>query len=286
MANLDYPAAELERQYNPRVAVPDHAEKISTRAEESRATREAWANHLDIRYGPGEKETLDVFPGADANAPVQIYFHGGYWRSGDKADIAFVAEPFLAAGACVVLPNYDLCPAVTLDELVLQTRRAIAWTHAEIAGFNGDAERIFISGSSAGGHISALAIAHDWAADGLPADLIKGAALITGVHEVEPVLHISVNDDIRLDPAAVNRLSPMANPPRGKAPVIVAVGGAETEAWIQMSRDYAEVCRGAGLEVAYLEPDGKDHFTITADMGEAESPLAQAMLAQMGLGGG
>lgn len=286
MANLDYSPRELERQYNPRVAVADHAEKISARALESQATRERWPNQLDIRFGASEKETLDVFPAASPGAAVQVYFHGGYWRSGDKADIAFVAEPFLAAGACVVLPNYDLCPTVTLDELVLQTRRAIAWTHANIAAFNGDAERIFISGSSAGGHISALAIAHDWTADGLAADLIKGAALITGVHEVEPVLHISVNDDIRLDRAAARRASPMLNPPRGSPPVIVAVGGAETEAWIQMSRDYAELCRGAGLEVAYLEPEGKDHFTITASMGEADSPLARAMLAQMGLGGG
>ena len=286
MTALDYPAAERERQYNPRVAVPDHEAKIAGRASDSRGTRARFACEPDIRFGPGPKETLDIFPASAPGAPVQVYFHGGYWRGGDKADIAFVAEPFLGAGACVVLPNYDLCPDVTLAELLAQTRRAIAWTHANVGQFNGDAGRIFLSGSSAGGHITAMAMAHDWAAEGMPPGLIKGAAPITGVHDVEPVPHISVNDDIRLAPGDVAAVNPMANPPQGDHPVIVAVGGAETESWIAMSRDYAALCREAGLAVTYLEPEGKDHFTITASMGEAESPLARAMLAQMGLGRG
>ncbi len=284
MANLDFTPQERERQYNPRVAVPDHGEKISTRAVQSETTRARYACELDIRFGPGPKETLDVFPAAAPGAPVQVYFHGGYWRGGDKADVAFVAEPFLDAGACVVLPNYDLCPDVTLAELLAQTRRAIAWTHANIAGFNGDADKLFLSGSSAGGHITAMAMAHDWAAEGLPADLIKGAVPITGVHDVSPVPHISVNEQIRLAPADVGAVNPMENPPRGDYPVVVAVGGAETESWVQMSRDYAELCRAHGFAVTYLEPDGLDHFTVTASMGEVESPLARAMLAQMGLG--
>ena len=282
MAKLDYPTAERERQYNPRVAVTDHQEKTGWRAEQSEATRARWACELDIRFGPGPKETLDVFLARTPGAPVQVYFHGGYWRSGNKSDIAFVAEPFLEAGACVVLPNYDLCPDVTLAELLAQTRRAIAWTHNNIDRFNGSPERIFISGSSAGGHITAMAMARDWTVDGLPTDLIKGTTPITGVHDVEPLLHISVNNDIRLAPEDVASVNPMVNPPQGDYPVIVAVGGAETESWIQMSRDYAEICRSAGFHVTYLETPGKDHFTITADMGKSESPLARAMLAQMG----
>lgn len=284
MSDVSYAAAELERQYNPRVAVPDHAEKAARRAAVSAAARARLTGHYDVRYGPGEKETMDIFPAARADAPVQIYFHGGYWRAGDKADVSFVAEPLVAAGACVVLANYDLCPTVTLDELVAETRRCLAWCHRHIADYGGDPNRLFVSGSSAGGHVAALLIAHDWAADGLPEDMINGAALITGVYDAEPVLQISVNREIRLDAVAARRLSPINHPPRRALPLVIAVGAAETPAWVRMSRDYAEMCAAAGIANQLLELPGEDHFTMTARLADADGPLVPVIVRQMGLG--
>lgn len=283
MSYLGLSPEELERQFNPRVAVPDHAEKIGSRAELSAAIRDRLDCHLDVRFGPGEKETLDIFPADQASAPVQLYFHGGYWRANDKSDMSFMAEPLVAAGACTVLANYDLCPTVSLDEIVAQSRRAIAWTWRHIADYGGDPERLFISGSSAGGHLAAMALAHDWAADGLPSDLIKGAVLVTGVYDAEPVRHISVNEQIRLDAEAARRNSPIHLPPRRGLPLVVAVGGAETERWIGMSQSYAALCREAGADCDYLEIPGEDHFTMSGLLGDRDGPLVQALLAQMGL---
>ncbi len=146
--------------------------------------------------------------------------------------------------------------------------------------------RLHISGSSAGGHLAAMALAHDWAADGLPADLIKGATVITGVLDLEPVLHISVNREVRLDPEAAWRLSPIHHPPVRPTPVVVAVGGAESEAWIKQSKDYACACRTAGCPTAYLEIPDANHFCITGSLGDGDSALSRAMRAQIGRAAG
>lgn len=281
-----YSPEEFERQFNPRAAVPDHQPKIDARVALSREARDRLTGEYDLRYGPGPKQTLDVFPAAARPAPVHVYFHGGYWRAQDKSDVTFLAEPLTAAGACTVIANYDLCPDVSVGQIVEQTIAAIAWVHANIAEHGGDPERIFISGNSAGAHLCAMALAHDWSADGLPEDIVKGAALLTGVYDPEPVLGLSVNEQIRLTAEAVDGLSPLRNPPRRPLPLLIAVGGAETESWIKQSRDYHELCRKRGIDAEYLEMPGEDHFTMTGVMGEPEKPALQAIFRQMGLSAG
>ena len=201
----------------------------------------------------------------------------------DKSDYSFIADAFQPAGATTVVINYDLCPTVTLDTIVEQSNRSIAWTYRNIAEYGGDPERLYVSGNSAGGHLTAMALAHDWEAEGLPADIIKGAAPITGVMDCEPVLDITVNEEVRLQPEAARRLSPLRNPPRRALPLLVAVGGAEPRLWIKMSEDYAALCRGRGIECDYMEMPGQDHFDISRAVGDPESPLARAMLRMMGL---
>lgn len=279
-----YSAEEFERQFNPRAAVPDHQTKIDSRKALSARMRTSLGGKFDLRYGPNANELLDIYPArAEAPAPVQLYVHGGYWRAQDKADVAFLAEPFTRAGATTVIINYDLCPAVSLEEIVAETMRAIAWTWQNIGDHGGDPERIFISGNSAGGHLCAMAVAHDWQADGLPADVIKGAAPSTGVYDVEPVLAISVNDDVRLTADMVPRLTPLNHPPRRALPLLVSVGGGETESWIKQSKDYVAMCRANGIDAEYLEVPCADHFDMTAAMGDLDLPLLPAILQQMGL---
>lgn len=278
-----YTAEEFERQFNPRAAVPDHQPKIDARVAMSKAARERLRGHYDVRYGTGPKETLDIFPAGDG-APVHVYFHGGYWRAQDKSDVTFLAEPLTAAGACTVIANYDLCPSVTVPEIVQETIRAIAWVQDHIADYGGDGTRLYISGNSAGAHLCAMALAHDWAADGRPDDTIKGAVLLTGVYDPEPVLALSVNDQIRLTPEQVPLIDPMRHPPRRALPLTIAVGGAETEGWIKQSRDYHALCRQRGIEAEYLEMPGEDHFTMTGVMGEPDKPALQAIFRQMGIG--
>ena len=274
---------EIELEFNPRAAARNVDERIAAYADASAATRARLDGVLDVRYGPGEKETLDIFPADAPDAPVHLFIHGGYWRAMDKSDYSFIADVFQPAGATTVLVNYDLCPDVTLDTIVVQTMRAIAWTWRNIARHGGDPGRLYVSGNSAGGHLTAMALAHDWTAEGLPADIIKGAIPVTGVFDCEPVPDITVNELVRLDREEARRLSPLRNPPRRTLPVLVAVGGAEPRLWIRMSKDYAALCREHGLECEYMELPGHDHFDIGRAVGDSQSPLAQAMLRMMGL---
>ena len=278
-----YSADAFEQQYNPRRAVPDHQGKIDARVTASAEARCRIEGVYDLRYGPGPLEVLDIYPAEGDAAPVQFYIHGGYWRAQDKSDVSFFAEPFTAAGATVVIVNYDLCPNVTLPEIMAEIVRALAWTHGNITEWGGDPSRIFISGNSAGAHLGAMMLAHDWQADGLPDDLIKGAALLTGVYDPEPVLGISVNDEIRLTAEILPTVSPMHNLPRRNLPLLVPVGGGETKEWIKQTRAYVDLCQANGIEAEYLEVPGADHFDMTAAMGDQNGPVLPAILAQMGL---
>ena len=176
MTYRNLPPETLELEFNPRATARNIDERLAASAAASAETRARLDCVLDVRYGPGEKETLDIFPAASPGAPVQLFIHGGYWRAMDKSDYSFIADVFQPAGATTVVINYDLCPAVTLDTIVEQSNRSIAWTWRNIADHGGDPDRLYVSGNSAGGHLTAMALAHDWTADGLPADVIKGAA--------------------------------------------------------------------------------------------------------------
>lgn len=273
---------QLEKQFNPRAAVPEHGHYIDERMRLSAETRRKLACVLDLRYGPNPLEMLDVFPGAPGG-PVQLYVHGGYWRANDKADASAIAEPLVAKGATAVLINYDLCPNVTVAEIVRETIRAVAWTWRNVGAHGGDPDRLFISGNSAGAHLCAMALAHDWTADGLPADVVKGAALLTGIYDLAPVPHISVNEQVRLSAGEAKALSPMTRPPLRRLPLLVAVGGAETAEWIRQSKDYAAMCRANGIEAEYLECPGENHFTMTNVLADPDHMLTRAILQQMGL---
>ena len=274
---------EIELQFNPRAAARNVDERVAAYAAASAETRARLDGVLDVRYGPGEKETLDIFPADAPDAPVHLFIHGGYWRAMDKSDYSFIADVFQPAGATTVLVNYDLCPDVTLGTIVVQTMRAIAWTWRNIARHGDDPGRLYVSGNSAGGHLTAMALAHDWTAEGLPDNIIRGAMPVTGVFDCEPVPDTTVNELVRLDREEARRLSPLRNPPRRALPVLVAVGGAEPRLWIRMSKDYAALCREHGLECEYMELPGHDHFDVSRAIGDAPSLLAQAMLRMMGL---
>ena len=278
-----YSVEDFERQFNPRQAVPDHQPKIDSRVIASAEARCRIEGVYDLRYGPGPVEVLDVYPAEAENAPVQFYIHGGYWRAQDKSDVSFLAEPFTAAGACVVIINYDLCPNASLPEIMAETVRALIWTRENIAEWGGDPEQIFISGNSAGAHLGAMLLARDWAADGQPDDIIKGAALLTGVYDPTPVMGITVNDAVRLTPDMIGAVSPMLNLPRRDLPLLVPVGGAETTEWIKQTRAYVDLCQANGINAQFMDVPGADHFDMTAAMGDEAGPVLPAILQQMGL---
>jgi arylformamidase len=274
---------ELEYQYNPRISVPEFPELAKQRAEASRKVRESRTSFLNVPYGDTPRQALDIFPAPRAGGPVLLFIHGGYWRSGSKEENCGFVPTFVDRGANVAIIEYDLCPAVTVTDIVRQARGAIAWTYCNIIRYDGNPSRLYVSGHSAGGHLTAMALAYDWEKDGLPRDIIKGAVPTSGVYDLDMVMHVSPNEQIRMTPAVAKENSPFLHPPLPVCPVIVAVGGAEPQGWQQMSEDYFKLCKERGLTCEYLVIPGANHYTLSDHMADPKSPLAQVMLKQMGL---
>lgn len=274
---------EMEYQFNPRVSVTNYQEFVATRAQASGAARARMKSFCNVPYGDSPGSVLDIFPAEQEESPVQLYIHGGYWRGGSKNDYSFIAQPFVDAGVTMVLLEYDLCPSVTIGDIVHQARSGIAWCYQNISRYGGNPEQLYISGSSAGGHLVTMALNHDWERAGLPPDLVKGAVAITGVYDLDPVFHVSVNEDIRLTPEQARDFSPMVYPPHNHTPLVIAVGASETPGWIQMSRDFFTLCSQRGIECGYLEVPGTHHFSISAQLGEPSSVMTKTVLEQMGV---
>lgn len=274
---------ELEYQYNPRVSVPEYPELAKVRAAQSRNVRERAKSWLNIPYGRSPREMLDIYAADKPGGPVLVYIHGGYWRSGSKDDNCNFVPTFTKRGVTVVLVEYDLCPQVTVADIVRQTRASIAWVYRNVMRYSGNPAKIFVSGHSAGGHLTAMALAHDWTKEGLPNDLIKGAVATSGVFDLEMVMKISVQEQVRMTPAEAKLNGPFFNPPRVQCPLIVAVGGDEPRGWQQMSEDYFQYCKQHGMNVEYLVEPRANHYTMSEHLLDEARPLTQAMIKQMGI---
>src|SRR5437773_4558714 len=223
-----YDQEALDREYNNRLKVPEFAEYLDRWPRTSEAARRELPCRLDVRYGASPGETLDIFPAdGPGPAPVHVFIHGGYWHRMDKADFSYVARGLRPAGAATVVLDYGLVPAIDLDELVRQCRAAIAWVHRHARQWGGDPDRIAISGHSAGGHLVAMLLATDWAASGVPADVVKAGCAISGLYDLEPIRLCYLNRVLALTPEVAQRNSPVHLAPARPTPLILAVGGTE-----------------------------------------------------------
>ncbi len=275
---------ELTRQYSARLAVPEHPQIFERWRRRSADYRAAARAELDIAYGPSGAETLDLFLPGTARPPVHVFLHGGYWQALHKDDFSFVARALVEAGVAVAVVNYALCPVVTLDEIVRQIRGALAFVWREGGRFGYDSSNLQVAGHSAGGQLTAMMMATDWpalAAD-LPADLVRSGVAISGIFELEPLLHTPINDALGLDAEAARRNSPALLSPAGPAPLALAVGGDESAEFHRQSRDFGARWREKGCAVEHVEAPGRNHFTVVEQMADAASPLARTMLRLLG----
>ena len=285
----DYDQAALDAQYNNRAAVADSARYIERWPAASKAARERLGGTLDLAYGPHPRHRLDIFPAKGGKAPVLAFIHGGYWQSLDKSVFSFVASPFVEAGVTVAMLGYPIAPEAGMDEIVASIRAALAWLGRHAGDHGGDPARLHLTGHSAGGHLTAYMMAEDFSAEaGLPQPLLKGGLALSGLYELEPIRLSYLNGPLRMDAAVARRNSP-ANRPVGRMPLILAVGGAETDEFRRQQRDYAARCRQAGWPVGEIEVPGRNHFSVLEAMADPEPraagapppPLSRALLDQI-----
>jgi arylformamidase len=251
-------ACELERQFNPRVTVPDFETYLLRSAQASETARAKLDRCADIRYGVGPRQLIDVYPVAAPNAPALIYVHGGFWRALSKERSAGVALSLHAAGIVTIVVGYDLCPQVSLDRVIAQIHEALQWCGQRLPQFSVDMRRVHVAGSSAGAHLLAMSLMREPA----PELNICSAWLASGIYDLEPVMSISVNSDVNLDPHSCVTNSPMSYVRRIAPKIVVAVGDQESRAWIAQSERFARASTACGNDVAYRLVSGANHFSI------------------------
>ena len=277
-------AAYYDEQYNARASVADYEQYPRLYRELSDHAHATLQCFKDLAYGPGAAERLDIFPASRADAPVLLFIHGGYWRALSKADSAFMAPALTAAGACVVVLDYALAPAVSLDHIVAQVRRALAWVHGNIAAYGGDPRRLYACGSSAGGHLVGMLLATGWQAEhDLPADVLRGAVPVSGLFDLQPLLHTHINSWMQLDEAAARCNSPQFALPDSAGELLVAYGALETAEFARQSAEYLAAWRARGLSGCLLAVPQRNHFDVVLELGQPGTPLYQALVQLMGL---
>jgi arylformamidase len=251
----------LEAQYNNRALVPDHPAVMQRWRETAGAARAAHPP-LEIAYGPGPREVMDLFEAAPG-APIAVFLHGGYWQALDKDWFSGLAPALLAHGVSLAVPSYDLCPAVRLGTILRQVRAAVEMIRERTGA------RPVVFGHSAGGHMAACMLSEGRA---------SAAVAISGVFDLAPLIPTSLNKALDLDDREAAALSPIHWPvPNGSTPggtvLDCIVGAEESPEFLRQSRMMADHWAAHGVETRYEALPGLNHFTVLDPLFDPESDL-------------
>ena len=244
------------------VAVAGSAEIVAGWERRSTEMRARYSDHLDLRYGPRERNRIDFLKAAE-KGPTLLFIHGGYWQHRAKEVFTLFAAGPMAHGINVALIGYTLAPDATLDEIVAEIHQGIGFLAEQLPGLCGDASRIVVSGWSAGGHLTAMALSHPQ---------VKAGMAISGIYDLEPIRHSYLNVKLGLDEAMSRRNSPVMQVGGAMKPLSLVVGSAELPLLRRQTADFAGYRAKYGLPVTYEEISGANHFTI---MGEMVSPAGR-----------
>jgi arylformamidase len=279
------PPAWFDDQYNNRARIPEHPAILKNWFDSSARALQRHSEMVEVAYGSGVSERLDVFPAASRMSPVLVYVHGGYWRALDKRAQSFIAPPFVDAGAMVVLPGYALCPTVSIEHIVLQLVRALVWVHDHATTFGGDPGRIVVAGHSAGGHLATLMLACHWQAvsAALPVDVVKGALSISGLYDLEPLRHAPfLAPDLNLTAAAALRLSPAAMAPPQRGVLAAVVGADESDEFLRQAALIAKAW-GPKTVIACEHVANRNHMNVLDGLADPQSLTHRLALELLGL---
>lgn len=218
---------------------------------------------LDLAYGPSIAERMDVFHAESPQAPVHIFYHGGYWRSLSHREFSFIVDGLVKAGITVVVVNYALCPQVRFNELVRQSQAAIAYVYQHAAELGVNRDQLSISGHSAGGHLCAMLVSTDWeGVFGLPNELIRGALCLSGLYDLRPFQWSWLQPKLQLSGRDVQEFSPLWQPCLAPAAIHLVAGGQEPQEFERQMGAYGEHLAQQGRQVEQHLLPSEDHFSI------------------------
>lgn len=285
---LDYTQRELDDAYDQAVYAPNRDQVIARFAAASELVRKRLGPPERFAYGRTPMEGLDVFRAKQPNAPINVFVHGGAWRAGLARDYAFPAGMFVDAGVTYVPIDFNnvLETGGSLAVMAGQVRRAIAWVFSNSRLIGGNRERLFVSGTSSGAHLAAVAATTDWQKDhALPADFVRGYVLCSGMYDLKGPRLSKRSSYVRFTDADEQALSPQRHLDRINAPLVLMYGSLETPEFQRQPRDFATALEQAEKPFALIAAEGYNHFEVAETLGNRDGPLGRAVLSQMGLNG-
>ena len=283
---LDMDQKELDDAYDQRVYAPNQELVAKRRRLASEALLKRLGQPEHVAYGPTEIEKLDIYKTRRSNAPINIFIHGGAWRNGQAKDSAYLAEMFINAGAHFVVPDFIQVEDAggNLMPMAQQVRAAVAWVYKNAARFGGDPNRIYITGHSSGAHLTGCTLVTDWQKDfGLPANIIKGGLLVSGMYDLKPVRLSKRSEYVKFTDEIERALSSQRHLDKLNAPIIVAHGSQETPEFQRQAREFAAAVKAAGKPVELIVGEGFNHFEMQETLGNPYGIGGRAALKLMGL---
>ena len=298
---LDYTAGHLEREYNNRAKTPEFQDILDDwkARSESFITSQSGGN-IDLPYGSQARQRLDLFMppspiGAGAPAPhpattappLHVFFHGGYWQFLDKETFNFLAPAFVNSGTAFANVEYTLCPEASMQDIVEQSRQAMAFLYRQANEYGYDNRRIQVSGHSAGGHLAAMLASTDWPAwaSDLPGNLISSVIPVSGIFDLEPLRHIPIGEPLQLTDKNIRQLSPAFGKFPAATKMIIALGALEGREFHRQAEELARHCRNQGMNVSVRSVQNRNHFTILEDIADPDSELSVELRALNALAG-
>jgi arylformamidase len=283
---LDMDQKELDDAYDQSVYAPNQQLLAKRRAAASAAALERLGPPERVAYGPSEHEKLDIYRTHKANAPVNVYVHGGAWRNGQAKDFAAPAEMFVNAGANFVVLDFVQIQEAggNLLPMAQQVRSAAAWVYKNAASFGADPKRVYITGHSSGAHLSGCTLVTDWEKEfGVPANILKGGLLISGMYDLKPVRLSKRSEYVKFTDEVEEKLSSIRHLDKLHAPITLCYGTEETPEFQRQSREFAAALQAAGKPVELLVGESLNHFEMQETLGNPYAIGGRAALKMLGL---
>jgi arylformamidase len=283
---LNYDQKALDDAYDQAVYAPNREQVLARRDRNSELARQRLGEPQRFAYGPGRNEGLDLYASPTRNAPVNVFIHGGAWRVGRARDFAAAAEMFVHAGVHYVALDFDNTDECGGDLFVMarQVRNALAWVCRNAARFGGDAQRLYVSGTSSGAHLGGVAATTDWEKDyELPRDAVKGYTLCSGMYDLRGPRLSKRSAYVKFTDEMETALSPQRHLERIHAPITVLYGSHETPEFKRQSREFVAALEAAGKPQQLIYAEGYNHFELQETLSSPYGAMGRAVLEQMGL---